>query len=151
MYDGRWSPIMFQFHSLKHSMRMHCYVIYVKTWVFYENQHYSPNIEDIFTKFTRHPMNWINMMSSKGQVYAKLRVLFILNSTVYVKMSASYVKRWHLPILHMFLIKIIVYFHHCFFCVFFTPAIKNFSTFQTKTNKNATEHLLVSNKTDLLL
>ena len=64
-------PIVFQFHSLKHSMRMHCYVIYVKTWVFYENQHYSPNIEDIFTKFTRHPMNWINMMSSKGQVYAK--------------------------------------------------------------------------------
>ena len=26
------------------------------------------NIKDIFTKFTGHPMNWTNMMSSKGQV-----------------------------------------------------------------------------------
>ena len=57
-----------------HSMRMHCYVISVKKWVFMENQHYSLNIEDIFTKFTGHPMNWLNMISSKGQVYAKKAV-----------------------------------------------------------------------------
>ena len=60
-----------------HSMRMHCYVISVKKWVLLENQHYIPNIEDIFTKFTRHPMNWTNMMSPKGQVYAKKIVDFI--------------------------------------------------------------------------
>ena len=60
-----------------HSMRMHCYVISVKKWVLLENQHYIPNIEDIFTKFTRHPMNWTNMMSSKGQVYAIKIVDFI--------------------------------------------------------------------------
>ena len=53
-----------------HSMRMHCYVISVKKWVFLENQIYSLNIEDIFAKFTGHPRNWINMISSKGQVYA---------------------------------------------------------------------------------
>ena len=45
-------------------------------WVFLENQHNILNIDDIFTKFTGHPMNWINMMSFKGQVYAKK--LFIL-------------------------------------------------------------------------
>ena len=60
-----------------HSMRMHCYVISVKKWVLLENQHYIPNIEDIFTKFTRHPMNWTNIMSSKGQVYAIKIVDFI--------------------------------------------------------------------------
>ena len=38
--------------------------------VILENQPYSLNIEDIITKFTGHPMNWTNMMSSKGQVYA---------------------------------------------------------------------------------
>ena len=60
-------------------MRMHFYAIYVK-WVlewFLENQHYILNIIDIFTKFTRHPMNWTNMMSSKGQVYAIKIVDFI--------------------------------------------------------------------------
>ena len=48
-------------------------------------------IKDILTKFTGHPVNLINMMSSKGQVYAKenvdfiskkRRARFILNSTV---------------------------------------------------------------------
>ena len=34
---------------------MHCYVIYVKIWVFLENQHCILNIEDIFGKFTGHP------------------------------------------------------------------------------------------------
>ena len=27
-----------------------------------KNQHYSLNIEDIFTKLTGHAMNWINMI-----------------------------------------------------------------------------------------
>ena len=48
-----------------------------KKWVLLENQHYILNIEDIFTKFTGHPMNWTNMMSSKGQVYAIKIVDFI--------------------------------------------------------------------------
>ena len=71
-------------------MRMHCYVISVKTWVFLENQHYSPNIEDIFTKFTGHPMNWTNYCPPEGRsmqenlliLQAKLRVRFILNRMV---------------------------------------------------------------------
>ena len=58
-------------------MRMHCYVIYVKKCVLLENQHYSLNIEDIFTKFTGHPMNWTNMMSSNRQVHARKTVYFI--------------------------------------------------------------------------
>ena len=36
--------------------------LYVKMDVL-ENQHF--NVKDIFTKFTGHPMNWTNMMSSK--------------------------------------------------------------------------------------
>ena len=63
-----------------HSMRMHCYVISVKKWVLLENQHYILNIEDIFTKFTGHPMNWTNMMSSKGQVYA-IRIVHFISKT----------------------------------------------------------------------
>ena len=39
--------------------------------MFFENQHCILNIKDVFTKFTGHPMNWTNMISSKGQVYAK--------------------------------------------------------------------------------
>ena len=39
-------------------MRMHFYMIYVKM----ENQHYMIlDNEDIFTKFTGHPMNWTNV------------------------------------------------------------------------------------------
>ena len=79
MHDNVWWSSIVVFHLLRklHSMKMHCYMIYIKTWVFLENPNYSLNIEDIFTKFTGHPMNWINMMSSKGQVYAKKTVYFI--------------------------------------------------------------------------
>ena len=45
--------------------------------IFLENQHCNLNIKDIFTKFTGHPMNWTNMMSSKGQVSAIKTVDFI--------------------------------------------------------------------------
>ena len=58
-------------------MIMHCYVISVKKRVFLENQHYSPNIEDISTNFTGHPMNWTNVMTFKGQVSAIKTVDFI--------------------------------------------------------------------------
>ena len=58
-------------------MIMHCYVISVKKRVFLENQHCNLNIKDIFTKFTGYPMNWTNMMSSKGQVSAIKTVDFI--------------------------------------------------------------------------
>ena len=61
-------------------MGMHCYVISIKKLVFLENQHYSLNIEDIVTKFTGHPMNWTNMMSSKGQVYARKTVGSIIKT-----------------------------------------------------------------------
>ena len=72
MYDGRQllcfssirEKITFNENALLRDQR--------KKWVLLENQHYIPNIEDIFTKFTRHPMNWTNMMSSKGQVYASV-------------------------------------------------------------------------------
>ena len=42
-----------------------------------ENQHGILDIKDIFTKFTGRHMNWTNMMSSKGQVYAKNTVDFV--------------------------------------------------------------------------
>ena len=45
-----------------------------KKWVFLENLHSSLNIKDSFTKFTGYPINWINTISSKGQVYAKKSV-----------------------------------------------------------------------------
>ena len=77
MYDGRQSlcfssireKITFNENALLRDQR--------KKWVLLENQHYILNIEDIFTKFTGHPMNWTNMMSSKGQVYAIKIVDFI--------------------------------------------------------------------------
>ena len=87
MYDGPHSlcfssirkKITFNENALLRDQR--------KNGSFLENQHYSLNIEDIFTKCTGHPRNWINMFSSKGQVYAKKmlilkvkrRVWFILN------------------------------------------------------------------------
>ena len=75
------------------SMRMHCYVIYVKNGTFWKNQHCSLNIEDIFTKFTGHPMNWTNMMSSKGQVYGKKTVDFISKKEgpVYFEQACSHI------------------------------------------------------------
>ena len=77
MYDGPHSlcfssirkKITFNENALLRDQR--------KKWVFLENQHYSLNIEDIFTKFTGHPMNWMNMIFSKEQVYAKKTVDFI--------------------------------------------------------------------------
>ena len=77
MYDGRQllcfssirEKITFNENALLRDQR--------KKWVLLENQHYILNIEDIFTKFTGHPMNWTNMMSSKGQVYAIKIVDFI--------------------------------------------------------------------------
>ena len=42
-----------------------------KKWVFLKNQHSIIDVEDIFTKFTGHPRNGINMISSTGQVYVK--------------------------------------------------------------------------------
>ena len=66
MYDGRQllcfssirEKITFNENALLRYQR--------KKWVLLENQHYIPNIEDILTKFTGHPMNWTNMMSSNG-------------------------------------------------------------------------------------
>ena len=66
MYDGRQSlcfssireKITFNENALLRDQR--------KKWVLLENQHCILNIEDIFTKFTGHPMNWTNMMSSNG-------------------------------------------------------------------------------------
>ena len=55
---------------------------YFKPTCFLENQHCILNIEDIFTKFTGHPMNWINMMSSKGHVYANKTFDFIIKKRV---------------------------------------------------------------------
>ena len=48
------------------------------------------NIEDIFIKFTGHPMNWTNMMSSKSQVHLRktgyfISKLFFLNRPVFAK------------------------------------------------------------------
>jgi len=49
----------------------------LKNWSFWKINTTAFNIEDIFTKFIGHPMNWINMMSSKGQVYVKKTSDFI--------------------------------------------------------------------------
>ena len=76
MYDGPHSlcfssirkKITFNENALLRDQR--------KKWVFLENQHYGLNIEHIFTKFIGHPRNW--MISSKGQVYAKKTVDFII-------------------------------------------------------------------------
>ena len=80
MYDGRQllcfssirEKITFNENALLRDQR--------KKWVLLENQHYILNIEDIFTKFTGHPMNWTNMMSSKGQVYA-IRIVHFISKT----------------------------------------------------------------------
>ena len=77
MYDGRQSlcfssireKITFNENALLRDQR--------KKWVLLENQHQILKIEDIFTKFTGHPMNWTNMMCSKVQVYARKTVYFI--------------------------------------------------------------------------
>ena len=65
-----------------------------KKLFFLENQHYRLNIEDIFNKFTGHPMNQINMMSSKGQVYAKKTVDFISKKEgpVYFEQHCIYIQ-----------------------------------------------------------
>ena len=57
-----------------------------------ENQHYSLNIDDIFTKSTGHPMNWTNMMSSKEQVYARKTEYFIrkIKGPVYFEQPCTY-------------------------------------------------------------
>ena len=59
-----------------------------------ENQHYSLNIVAIFTKYAEHPiMNWMDMMSSKGQVYAKKTVDFISKKEgpVYFEQACIYI------------------------------------------------------------
>ena len=59
-------------HTAYHSLH--------ENWYFLENQQCMLNIEDIFTKFTGHPMDWTNMMSSKLLILlAKPRVMFISN------------------------------------------------------------------------
>ena len=69
-------------------------MISVRKWVFLENKHCSLNIEDIFTKFTGHPMNWINMMSSKGQVSVNKTLDFIskMEGPVYFEQVGTYIQ-----------------------------------------------------------
>ena len=83
MYDGRQllcfssirEKITFNENALLRDQR--------KKWVILENQHYILNIEDIFTKFTGHPMNWTNMMSLKGQVQKESRLRELIRYMFY--------------------------------------------------------------------
>ena len=61
-----------------------------------ENQHYILNIDDIFTKFTGHPRNWMNMIFSKEQVYGEKTIDFLSKKEgpVYFEQACKTLRTW---------------------------------------------------------